>query len=101
MRGQTSKPGDTRVSPNGYHYTRTEEGWVLTARLIAGETRGEPLAKNERVRFVDGDRTNLDPANIMAYIVREGSRAKKAARIKSRIEELQAELQDIENEEEQ
>jgi hypothetical protein len=37
----------------------------------------------------------------MAYIVREGSRAKKAARIKSRIEELQAELQDIENEEEQ
>jgi len=74
MRGRRSQVGDTRVSLNGYHYTRTEDKWELTHRLIAEEKLGRPLAEDERIRFADNDRTNLDPDNIVVYIKRIRSR---------------------------
>jgi hypothetical protein len=70
VRGKASTVGDTRVSLNGYHYTRTTEGWQLTHRLIAEEKLGRPLRENERIRFVDNDRTHLDPDNIHVYETR-------------------------------
>lgn len=71
MRGKPSKPGDTRVSLNGYHYTRTETRWELTHRLIAEKKLGRKLTEIERVRFVDNDRSNLDPSNIEVYTKRQ------------------------------
>jgi hypothetical protein len=70
MRGKRSEVGDTRVSLNGYHYTRTESKWELTHRLIAQAKLGRPLMDCERIRFVDNDRTNLDPDNIVVYVKR-------------------------------
>jgi hypothetical protein len=70
MRGKASSIGDTRVSLNGYHYTRTETGWQLTHRLVAEEKLGRPLRENERIRFVDNDRTNLDSDNIVVYVTK-------------------------------
>lgn len=70
-RGQKSQPGDTRVSLNGYHYTRTATKWTLTHRLIAEFKLGRPLKDIERVRFIDNDRTNLDPDNIVVYEKRQ------------------------------
>lgn len=95
VRGRKSKVGDTRVSKNGYHYTRTKNGWELTHRLVAAKQLGRDLTPEERIRFTDGDRTNLDPDNIEVYEVRKQSIEKRKARIQSRIDELQAELNEL------
>jgi hypothetical protein len=67
MRGRKANVGDTRTSLNGYDYTRTEKGWQLTHRLIAEDKLGRELEPDERIKFIDNDRTNLDPNNIMVY----------------------------------
>lgn len=97
-RGRASQVGDTRTSPNGYHYTRTEAGWQLTGRLVAAEKLGRDLKDNERIRYVNGDRTDLSPTNIEVYETRERSKAARRARIMARIEELQAELDSLDEE---
>lgn len=89
-RGTRAVVGATRVSQNGYHHTRQENGWVATHRLIAEEKLGRPLAENERISFADGDRTNLDPSNIIVTTKKTSSIRKQIARNKSRIRELQA-----------
>ena len=94
-RGKRSAVGDTRISKNGYHYTRTRTGWELTHRLIASDKVGRELTPEERVRFRDGDRSNLDPDNIEVYEIRQSSREKKRARLEARIEELQAQLEEL------
>lgn len=96
-RGRKSKTGDTRIAPNGYHYTRTASGWELTHRITAEQKLGRPLAYDERVRYVDGNRSNFDdPDNLAVYKVREASTAKRKARIEARIEELQSQLSELE-----
>ena len=100
MRGQKSKEGDTRTSPNGYHYTRTATGWELTHRLRAEQSLGRSLAYDERVRFVDGDRSHYtDPDNLNVYKVREPTTAKRKARIETKIDDLQAQLLELESDE--
>jgi hypothetical protein len=97
-RGKKAKIGDTRTSPNGYHYTRTSEGWILTHRITAERKLGRRLTSTERIRFLDGNRRNFsDPNNIDVYQVRKGSDAKRRARIEARIESLQAELAELED----
>lgn len=93
MRGRKSKIGDTRVAPNGYHYTRTKNGWELTHRLVAEKKIGRPLAHDERVRFLDKDRSNYnDPDNLDVFVVAKGSNAKRRARLEARRDEIQAEI---------
>ena len=72
-RGRKANIGDTRVAPNGYHYTRTEHGWESTHRLVCAERMGRPVGSDERVRFLDGDRANLDPENLEVFTVKEAS----------------------------
>lgn len=91
-RGSRATVGDTRWSPNGYHYTKISTGWELTHRIIAERMLGRPLAENERVRFKDNDRRNLDESNIMVTITREASKARRIATIEAKIDELKAEL---------
>ena len=95
-RGKASKVGDTKVSPNGYHYTRMPEGWILTGRKIGAEKLGRALRSNERVRFIDGNQLNLDPDNIEVREVKTTPGAKRA-RLEARIEELQAQLAELED----
>jgi len=95
MRGRQSKVGDTRVSPNGYHYTRTKGGWELTGRLVAGRELGRPLRSDERIRYLDGDRLNNDSDNIEVYVIREKSKAKRIAHLEAKIEQMQAELDEL------
>lgn len=98
-RGRASQVGDTRWSPNGYHYTRTARGWQLTHRLVAEETLGRPVGEDERVRFLDGDRTNLDPDNIEVYKSKPQTPARRRAQIEAKIADLQAQLEELELEE--
>jgi hypothetical protein len=95
MRGSRSEVGDTRVAKNGYHYTKTEERWRLTHHLVAERHLGRLLSANERVVFVDGDRTNLDPANIQVKRKITSSLRKKEANLVARIAELTAQLDQV------
>jgi hypothetical protein len=98
-RGKSSRPGETRVSPNGYQYTRTDgRGWQLTHRIVAEKKLGRPLHANERVRFQDGDRTNLSQENIIVYEKRVTSNGTRRARLEAKIAELQAELDGLDEE---
>lgn len=95
MRGRKSQLGDTREAPNGYHYTRTENGWELTGRIVAAQAMLRELRPDERIRYRDGDRSNNSLDNIEIYIVKERSKAKRKALLESKIESLQAELEDL------
>jgi hypothetical protein len=94
-RGKASEVGDTRVAKNGYHYTRTHLKWTLTHHILAEAKLGRPLKDDERANFRDRDRTNLDPDNII--IVKKGSTsvARERARLTARIQELQAQLAEL------
>lgn len=95
-RGTKSQIGDTRVQPNGYHNTRTENGWRLTHRILVEKSLDRPLREGERVRFIDGDRTNLNPENLEVYQALEASKAKRRATLEARIDDLQAQLEELE-----
>jgi hypothetical protein len=98
MRGKQANVGDTYISSNGYEYTKTKKGWILSHRLRAEAKLGRPLHKNERVTFADGDRTNLHPDNIVIRQTQNGKedklqKKKEQLRIlKEEIRELEAEL---------
>jgi hypothetical protein len=95
-RGKPSAVGDTRVAPNGYHYTRTPDGWRATHELVLEQKLGRLLNKaTEGCRFVDGDRTNLSSENIELRTKRSQSDDAVRARLEARIEELQAQLADL------
>jgi hypothetical protein len=97
-RGQTVDVGATRVSANGYHYTKTKDGWRLTHHIIAEEKYRMPITSEHLVRFVDGKRTNLKPSNIEVVTRGRGTLRRRKAILEARIEELQAELKLIEQE---
>jgi DNA-directed RNA polymerase subunit L len=95
VRGSRSEVGDTRVAKNGYHYTKTEERWRLTHHILMEEKLGRPLKENERVVFVDNDRTNLDLDNLEVRIKTTSTLRKKEANLVARITELQAQLEEV------
>lgn len=95
MRGQKSEVGDTRVAANGYHYTKTETCWRLTHHIIMEQTLGRKLDPDERVVFKDGKRRNLDPDNLKISIKGRGSLRRKKAQLEARINELQAQLEEV------
>lgn len=99
-RGVAAKDGDTFVNKNGYHHTRVDGKWRSTAHVIMEEKLGRPLDKEtEMVRFADGNRTNLDPDNIVLQ-ARPGQRSREAriAQIEAKIFDLQAELLELQRE---
>ncbi len=56
---------------------------------------GRELRNNERIKFLDGDRKNLDLSNLIVYQVRQKTRQRRMSRLESRIEELQVELEEL------
>jgi len=98
VRGKKSEVGDTRVAPNGYHYTRTTNGWELTHRLVVQRKLGRDLQYDERVRFLDGDRSNYeDPDNLEVFTVAKGSNNKRRARLEARRDEIDAQLAELDD----
>lgn len=95
-RGKTAKIGEERTSPNGYQYVKCKEGWVLKHKLVVEKHLGRKLLDSERIRFIDGDRTNLDPANLKVYTVRDKSPKARIAEIDAKIEELLMERKELE-----
>ena len=96
-RGELAPVGATKVVQNGYHYTKTVDGWRLTHHVIAEKALGRAIdTKHERVIFVDKNRTNLDPGNLMVIPKKGVTKEARRARIESKIEDLKAELEGLE-----
>lgn len=97
-RGQAAEVGNTHTAKNGYHYTRTEDGWRLTHHLIAEKTLGRRIDTTaETVRFKDKDCHNLHPDNILVVPKGHKSNGSKRAQLEVRIAELQAQLEALED----
>lgn len=94
-KGKNAKDGDTRTSPNGYHYTKENGKWRLTHHIIVEKKLGRALRKDERVYFKDRERTNLDPKNLEVKPVRNGKQ-QRIDRLRQQIMILQDELNDLE-----
>tara|TARA_R100000656_G_scaffold110240_1_gene82294 strand:+ start:174 stop:476 length:303 start_codon:yes stop_codon:yes gene_type:complete len=95
-RGQRADIGSTRIAPNGYHYTKSDEyNWRLTHHIVAEENLDRRLLPHERVRFVDGDRTNISADNLEVVETKGGVKAKKIE-IRTKIAYLEAELRSLE-----
>lgn len=95
-RGKAANIGDVRVSQNGYHYTRTEQGWRLTHHIAAEKYLGRSLHRDERVEFTGKDKTDFSESNIRVVRQGRGSLRRRKAQLQERIRELQAELAEIE-----
>lgn len=67
-KGKQKKIGTETTNQNGYVMVKTSTGWRMKHHLVAEEKLGRPLEKNERVIFVDNDRTNFDPDNIVVQV---------------------------------
>jgi cell division protein FtsB len=96
-RGQTADLGSERIAPNGYHYTRCETGWRLTHHLTMEKVLGRPIAANERVSFKAGygrdDYANPDAVQVNTKSASTNN--KRIAYLEARIEEMQAEIDDL------
>lgn len=89
-RGKAAKVGDTNVSSNGYHYTRTTSEWRLTHHLVAEQLLGRKLNSSDMVRFKDGDKTNLNPSNVVVSQRPKKGKEARLAKLDAQIAELQA-----------
>jgi len=90
-RGTAMPVGTERISNNGYLYRKQENGcWELVHRLIAEEKISRKLKSNEYAAFLDGDKTNFEPDNIIVQIYGRTSTRRKLAQVEARIAELTA-----------
>jgi hypothetical protein len=104
MGGKHQPVGSTRVAPNGYHYTKVADNkgpesvknWRLTHHLVAERKLGRALLPDERVEFVDKtNRLDLRPENVNVVKKRPKTRGREVAAIRSKIEDLKAQLSEM------
>src|ERR1700744_1143440 len=96
-RGQLATPGTETINQNGYVQVKTEKrGWVAKHTLMMEEHIGRELRPNEFVKFKDNDRKNLVLSNLELRTRGDSkSPAARLAAVEARIEELQAEAEEL------
>lgn len=99
-RGAAAPVGAERWSNNGYHYTKTREGWELTSRVMMAKHLNRALLPNERVVFKNGDRRDLRIENLEVAIVKSDRAVleRRLATIEDKIRELTAMKMETEEE---
>lgn len=95
-RGKAAQVGDTRISPNGYQYTRTDSRWRLSHHIAMERILGRPLREDERVVFVTDNKLDFSEQNLRVEIQGRGSLRRRKAQLEARIQELQAQVAEIE-----
>jgi hypothetical protein len=96
-RGQQAEVGTRTKNKNGYWQTKTEDrGWMADHILLMEAHIGRRLRPNEFVKFKSEDRGNLDLGNLELRTRGDAkSAAARLAAIEVRIEELQAEAEEL------
>lgn len=95
-RGEKSPVGTVIVNVNGYSQTKTEEGWKGTHIIILEEKLGRKLRSGERAKFVDGDKSNLSPDNIvLADPANARSITAKIAKLQAEVDDRVARIKDL------
>lgn len=94
-RGKAAEEGATYWSQNGYHYTKKDNKFQLTHKLMMEEHLGRKLGDHERVRFIDGNRKNLTIENLKVVIKGKASLNTQRARLVARRDELNAQIAEI------
>lgn len=94
-RGFASAIGEERTSQNGYLYVKTPQGWRLKHLVIVERMLGRSLYPMERIRFKDGNKKNLDLDNLDVVVKKSKTVAARVAWLEAKIEELQAELDEL------
>ena len=63
--------GSERITTEGFIQVKlTDTGyppkdWVMKSRIVWEESRGEKMPKGHILRFIDGDKLNIDPSNLL------------------------------------
>ena len=75
--------GSTRLNADGYIMIKIAEPnkWQLLQRYVWEKENGRKLLKNECVIFLDGNKENFEPDNLMAIKRSELARVNKNHRI--------------------
>lgn len=96
-RGQAATVGQERTAKNGYHYTKTDDGWRLTHHITAETKLGRPLRDDEIVKFVEPKfkRDPKNPAGVMVIKKKTSTLRRRKAVIETKMQELQNELKMI------
>ena len=94
-RGKTVEIGATRVSQNGYHYTKCEEGWRFTHHLTAEKHLGRPIGENEIVKILNKREPYKFDDNITVIIKRTSSLRKRKAVLEAKIADYQGQLDSV------
>lgn len=90
-RGRPSTDGETRISPNGYSYTRVNGCWRLSHHIVAEEMLGRPVdTEKEMIRFKTGNKLDLRPENVEVIPKNKATTRKRLAQVEARIQELEA-----------
>lgn len=99
-RGAASEVGTERTAPNGYQYVKVaERGWVLKHWTVWEEANGRQVdPEKEQIRFKDGDRSNLDPSNIISIPKGQVQLRAKLARLYVQRDEVIAQIEYYERE---
>jgi hypothetical protein len=90
-RGKPAEEGELKVAQNGYTYKKVGNRWKLLHHVIAEEKLGREIAPDEMVCFIDKNRNNLAPKNILVKKRNKGLRQRKEA-LEAQIIRLQEEL---------
>lgn len=75
---------------NGYVQVKTENGWKLKHRLVMEKKLKRPLARNERVYFKNGNKSDYRPSNLEVRVVN----LKRTVRAKLLIPKLESLLEE-------
>lgn len=98
MGRQAVEEGAEFIAQNGYKYIKVGEEWRPAHHLVAEQKLGRRLIKGERVSFIDNNRSNLNPNNLKIKTVTTlPAKMKRKNQILRRIEKLQEELTDLED----
>jgi hypothetical protein len=80
---------------NGYVVVKTRAGWRYKHHMIAEQKLERTLLDNERVVFVDRDRTNLDPENIDIKWKRPTQRYKKRRQLRRKLVQAEEKVREL------
>lgn len=95
--------GSEFTARNGYSYRKVKGKWKPLHYIILEEKLGRPVdSKAERAVFIDKNRTNLSPSNLMVQPLASKdtirSKQRRIATLQDKIREMTAEVNSLQTE---